>query len=238
MSQSRDTGEVKADWRKPEVIINAVLAGLTLAAVFFAGCAAWEASRAADEAKETRFADNRPFLKIESLVPKEGGPPVLGARISNVGKGPATLLFTGISGEEDSRSSEVQHGVHHENRNQETLPATASQNVCGDNFDILARAYAIRRGLTDQKPFEVLSDPKFLGKEHEYWIQYMDIFGNQYRQYFFYNGKTLQVVSYGHLEEGPPFRPHKEFWLPEKSERAQKVLGVKSEPGGWWESAE
>jgi hypothetical protein len=185
---------------------------------------------AIQESAQMRFADNLPSLKIETLACEDGGP---GVRIFNVGKGPGMLLYIGLSGEKDGKSGELRYGVHHPIANLETVPVTCSQNVGRENFDMLARAY-LRKRLTIQEFVDVFRDENLLGKQHEYWIQYKDMFGNQYRQYFFYEGKMLQVACYGSFKQGPKFKPNKEFWLPEGSERASPVLGIEEDQDGWW----
>lgn len=155
-------------WWKAEVVINLALAVLTLIALGIAIWAACAASNAVKEAKETRFADNLPALTILARVSQQQGKqvPVEGVSVKNVGKGPATLVSIGFC---------VQGAKgEHEAPNREYITTTTeTTNFIGDNFAILAGQYAEQKG----------SGPP---PNMEYYVQYADIFENEYRQYFYY----------------------------------------------------
>jgi hypothetical protein len=166
MSQSHDTGEGHPFWWKAEVIINVVLAVLTLFAVIAALWAACAASSAVKEAKETRFADNLPALIIRGCISEKEGKtvPVEGVSVENVGKGPATLVSIGFCVEGAKGE--------HEAPNREYLTATP-MNFSGENFAILAKQYVKQKRSNPPTPME-------------HYVQYADIFENEYRQYFYY----------------------------------------------------
>jgi hypothetical protein len=192
-------------WRfSVKLLVQVLVAGgtLALAAVAYRqGCEAKIASTAAlEEAQSMRFADNMPFFKIspQMVVQGDTAVPVLGLTLENVGKGPGFYLGIGLSeGPCDA--------VYHEDPLKECVPVSGSQNISRLNFDELARKYAEKRALPAPKGFAelVTMQPQAVGGETEYFIQFADAFKNLYRQHFFYEGSTMQVVCYGRFERGP-----------------------------------
>jgi len=157
------------DWR---YFFQFLLALGAVATIVLAGIAFWQGRAAIQESAQMRFADNLPALIIRGLKKEGTKVPVGGVSVVNVGKGPATLILIGLRVE----GTEYEHDAP----NREYLTAsTVPTNFIGDNFNILAEKYAQQR--RSSPPSQSNPSPKM-----EYYVQYADIFENEYRQYFYY----------------------------------------------------
>jgi hypothetical protein len=199
----------KAIWWKYKVIINGIL---MLAAV----CAAYWAYQAAREAKQMRFADNLPAFQISSRVDGQVSTD-WGLQIRNVGKGPGMLVSFGFTDDPGPANREAanpkrSNPVWWDMRLKECVPPSCPYALTRLNFDEIAKAYAKKaRNLELEGPCEFQKfmdiDPQVFGGEpvegREYYIQFADIFKNQYRQYFYFNGSTKKFVAYGRFAIGP-----------------------------------
>ncbi len=177
-----------------EVLINAgvgcgTLLGVVLSGIA-AGVAAWAAlaaSRAVDEAKAMRFADNLPLLLIEAAADPDHS-----IKVKNRGKGPATILSLWLQiGKEPhvlrksqryfiAPSGEVRYPWYVFN--------VFAQECTGDpTMDFRAMIAARRKDYI----------PKTEGQESksiEGFLQYEDLFGNKFAQHFYYYPIEKQVV--------------------------------------------
>ena len=176
-------------WLKRYANVGVAFGTLCLASVAY-----WQGTLAYKEMEQMRFAANLPMLDIRNT------PPSLDLTVTNVGKGPATLLSIRFS-DEPCHSFPVDH----ESKNKEFLLPTIPTSFTGENFNELAKKYGQKRGWKDIDKFDDLVQkfPCKFGGQREYYIQYADAFKNQYRQYFYYDGTRKKVVSPGRFEVVP-----------------------------------
>ena len=234
MSQSQNA--CKPHWWKCEVVINAFILLVTAVAAGLAAWAALEASRAADEAKETRFADNLPAWKIFSRGMEEGKaeqPPIT---IENVGEGPGHLLGFGYSDLVDRddlrpRALEVTHPMPL----RECVPPSCTYRIMPENFDEVAKRLAPTLRCSKVSKFADLLEerPKVLRGERRYFIQFSDVFNNQYRQYFHYDAGNKSVTCYGPFVIGPKENGDYRAWPPPPPYKPE-AGGKGPEGHPWW----
>jgi hypothetical protein len=222
MARNNMPHEVSPYLSRYEVVINVVLtvfnlllagglAVLTLCALFVAVWSAREASNAITESQESRFADNLPAFEIKN-VPETDGQPLLGLRIKNVGKGPGMLLALGFTDK-----PKHSYSVWKPFLLKECVPPNCKLNIIGENFDHIAQQYAEAAKLPPSTFEQLTVSPNVFGGEQQYYIQFSDVFQNQYRQYFYYHGKDMKVVSYGQFEVGPRGNDDFAIWPPPRT---------------------
>jgi len=217
MSQSRDTGEGRPWGWKVEVIINAVLTVLTLGAFIAAIWAARAASSAVDEAKETRFADNLPAWKVFPRRMEAGEAPRSPITIVNMGKGPGLILGFGYSDVLDKDSPEPKPlEVIYPDLLKECVAPGCEYKILPENFDEVAKLLSPKLRCGDVKNFDELlaKHPDVLAGERRYFIQFSDVFKNQYRQYFYFDAGKNSVTCYGRFVIGPKENDNYWAWPP------------------------
>jgi hypothetical protein len=137
------------------------------------------AQASAKEAEKMRTADNRPAFLIGPS--KEGGKPTWSLR--NAGKGPATLVCFGF----DPPAAEK---TRQPAGNREYVPVGDGWPCHPQIVEIVTRKYKdYTRGTSTKQ-----------GEKIEYYVQYADIFRNEYRQYFFVNAEG-EFIAPGRFEE-------------------------------------
>jgi hypothetical protein len=146
------------------VQVAVALGTIALAVVaFFQGCESKE------EMEQMRFADNLPVLIVGACRDNEGKPTW---SIANVGKGPATLVCFGF---------DPPAGDDHRwpAGNREYLGSGILIPCHVENRERLAAKYKAYKAGWIEKPAQ--------DEKAQYYVQYADIFLNEYRQYFFVN---------------------------------------------------
>jgi hypothetical protein len=237
MSQSRDTGEDYPLRWKAEVIINIFLLLVAIGAAFFAGWAAWEASRAADETKETRFADNLPAWKVFSRSMEEGKSPQPPITIANVGKGPGHILGFGYSDLLDKDGPEPKPlEVIYPDLLKECVAPGCEYRILPANFDEVAKLLSPELQCENVKGFNELlaKRPDVLAGERRYFIQFSDVFKNQYRQYFYFDVGKNSVTCYGRFVICP-IKENEDYWAwPPPPPYKPDPSGKDAQCRPWW----
>jgi hypothetical protein len=207
MASNKQNGK-SPHWSRYEVVINLVLAFLTLLALGAAIWSANEASKSVSESQESRFADNLPAFEIGSVSGTDGQP-LLGLHIKNVGKGPGMLLAIGFT-DRPKHSYSVSVPVP----NRECVPPNCEYAFIGENFDVIAKQYAQAARLPPSTFEQLTLSSNVFGGQQKYFIQFADVFKNQYRQYFYYSGMDKKFAAYGRFETGPRGNDDPAIWPP------------------------
>ena len=161
------------------MIMSAVATAALAVAAFWQGCESRRAAESAiEESRQMRIADHLPALLIQGR--NKDGKWLPGIHVSNIGKSPATLVSFGFC-VEGSKGE-------HEATNREILPAGAGMPFHEEIFTILAKKYAEKVRSGPSHPIE-------------YYVQYADIFENEYRQYFYYAPGLMAVGRFERIDK-------------------------------------